>query len=68
MRHSIPDDLVQTQRAWMATYQQLAEQPGRTALRRRLYRLSTAIAYHPEARSPGARQELRRLARQRSRS
>ncbi|MFD0551379.1 hypothetical protein ACFQ0X_20970 [Streptomyces rectiviolaceus] len=68
MRHSIPDDLVQTQRTWMATYEQLAEQPGRTALRRRLLRLSRELASRPEARAPGARQELLRLVRQRSRS
>ncbi|MEV5606991.1 hypothetical protein [Streptomyces sp. NPDC052225] len=68
MRPSIPDDLVRTQRAWQATYRQLAEQPGRTVLRRRLLQLSRELATRPEVRSPGARQELRRLARERSRS
>ncbi|MEU5901892.1 hypothetical protein [Streptomyces venezuelae] len=61
MRHSIPDDLVQTQRAWMATYQQLADQPGRTVLRRRLLRLSQELAARPM--SPAERAELRRRAR-----
>jgi hypothetical protein len=46
MRHALPDDLLQAQQDWSATYRQLAEQPSRTELRRRLYRLSTAVFFH----------------------
>ncbi|MFG2573650.1 hypothetical protein [Streptomyces sp. NPDC048481] len=42
-----PDDLVQAQREWSATYRQLAARPGRTELRRRLHRLSTQVFFHP---------------------
>ncbi|MFF1562023.1 hypothetical protein ACFVY1_00585 [Streptomyces sp. NPDC058293] len=61
MDHTIPDDLVETQREWTATYERLARQPGRTALRRRLYRLSVRLAAYPL--SPAERVELRRQAR-----
>ncbi|MEV7319802.1 hypothetical protein [Streptomyces sp. NPDC093970] len=44
---SFPDDLTRAQREWSATYRQLAERPGRTELRRRLYRLSTQLYFHP---------------------
>jgi hypothetical protein len=60
-----PDDLAQAQQEWSATYQQLAERPGRTELRRRLYRLSTQLFFHPywQDRRPGpaAWWELRNL-------
>ncbi|MGW2617258.1 hypothetical protein [Streptomyces sp. NPDC001500] len=42
-----PDDLVQAQQEWSATYRQLAAGPGRTELRRRLQRLSTRVFFHP---------------------
>ncbi|WP_406008205.1 hypothetical protein OG440_20265 [Streptomyces sp. NBC_00637] len=42
-----PDDLVQAQQEWCATYRQLAARPGRTELRRRLLRLSTQVFFHP---------------------
>ncbi|WP_326773900.1 hypothetical protein [Streptomyces sp. NBC_01445] len=61
MDHTIPNDAVNTQREWTATYERLARQPGRTALRRRLYRLSVRLAAYPL--SPAARVELRRRAR-----
>ncbi|MEV6757374.1 hypothetical protein [Streptomyces sp. NPDC051214] len=61
MNLSLPDDLVRTQREWSATYAQLARQPGRTALRRRLLALSMALARHPL--SPAERAELRQRAR-----
>ncbi|AZM51747.1 hypothetical protein DMA15_03440 [Streptomyces sp. WAC 01529] len=63
MRHTIPDDLIRTQQEWIRTYQLLADQPGRTALRRRLIRLSATLNSHPRLRSPAARMELHRLAR-----
>jgi hypothetical protein len=44
---SFPDDLVQAQQEWSITYHQLAERPGRTELRQRLCRLSTAVPFHP---------------------
>ncbi|MGW4880545.1 hypothetical protein ACWEPI_28790 [Streptomyces sp. NPDC004262] len=44
---SFPDDLAQAQLEWSATYRQLAARPGRTELRRRLYRLSTRLHFHP---------------------
>ncbi|MFE1832563.1 hypothetical protein [Streptomyces sviceus] len=43
---SFPDDLARAQREWSATYRQLAERPGRTDLRRRLYRLSARVFFH----------------------
>lgn len=61
MDPSIPDDLVRVQREWTATYTQLAQQPGRTALRRRLLALSMTLARHPL--SPAERAELRQRAR-----
>lgn len=63
MHHTIPDDLICAQREWTATYQQLADQPGRTALRRSLIRLTSRIYFDPHLRTPAARLELRRLAR-----
>ncbi|NUK78060.1 hypothetical protein HRW23_11745 [Streptomyces lunaelactis] len=67
---AFPDDLVQAQRDFNATYQALAA-PGRhgyTELRRRLLRLSVRILWHPfwtahPAGAPAARIELRRQAR-----
>lgn len=53
-----------TQRAWMANYQQLAEQPSRTVPRRCLLHLSRELARRSDAYTPGARQELFRLARE----
>ncbi|MFF9768456.1 hypothetical protein ACF1GT_17900 [Streptomyces sp. NPDC014636] len=43
---AIPDDLARAQREWQATYRRLAAQP-RTALRRRLIRLSSQVLFHP---------------------
>ncbi|MFF7977038.1 hypothetical protein [Streptomyces sp. NPDC007905] len=66
-----PDDLVQTQAAWNATYAALAVPHRRDtiALRRRLLRLSVRLWRHPywnTARTvPTARTELRQLARTR---
>ncbi|MFI7387875.1 hypothetical protein [Streptomyces sp. NPDC049813] len=62
MRHTITDDLVRTQQEWSETYRRLAEQPGRTALRRRLLRLSRVLA--GERLTPAATVELRRRARE----
>lgn len=62
-----PDDLVQTQAAWNATYNALAEPHRRdtTTLRRRLLRLSVRLWWHPywnTARSaPAAHTALRQL-------
>ncbi|WP_369249441.1 hypothetical protein [Streptomyces sp. R41] len=42
-----PADLARAQQEWSATYRQLAEQPGRTELRRRSYRLSARLFFHP---------------------
>ncbi|POX40386.1 hypothetical protein [Streptomyces sp. Ru72] len=67
-----PDDLVQTQHAWNATYAALAgfHRGDTTALRRRLLRLSVRLWWHPywnTARSvPAARTELRQLTRARA--
>jgi len=51
MPHSFPDDLVQAQRDWYATYRELAAGGGTdsrtTVLRRRLVRLSVRISAHP---------------------
>ncbi|MDX5564420.1 hypothetical protein PYK79_15315 [Streptomyces sp. ID05-04B] len=66
-----PDDLVQTQHAWNATYEALAAPRPRdtTALRRRLLRLSVRLAWHPYWNTapsvPAARTELRQLVRTR---
>ncbi|MFZ3573477.1 hypothetical protein ACOKM5_41765 [Streptomyces sp. BH097] len=61
MRNTITEDLVQTQREWDATYRQLADRPGRTALRRRLLHLSRVLA--GEKLTPTQKAELRRRAR-----
>jgi len=64
-----PDDLVQTQATWNATYQALTAPRPRdtTALRRRLLRLSVRLWWHPYWETvpsvPAARSELRHLAR-----
>ncbi|MET7696330.1 hypothetical protein [Streptomyces sp. NPDC005485] len=62
-----PADLAQAQQEWSATYQQLAQRPGLTELRRRLHRLSTHVYFHPywqhQRPSPAAWQELRDLGR-----
>lgn len=62
MSHPIPDDLVRMQREWTATYRRLADQPGRTVLRRRLIHLSVRLHFHPLLKSAAARTELRRRA------
>ncbi|NUL02915.1 hypothetical protein HRW07_06595 [Streptomyces lunaelactis] len=71
-RNGFPDDLVQIQRAWIRTYEELARRPpmaSTTALRRRLILLSCRLAAHPfwteAGRSPAARVELRHHARAR---
>ncbi|MGW2345126.1 hypothetical protein [Streptomyces sp. NPDC001661] len=64
MRNTITEDLVQTQREWDATYRQLADRPGRTALRRRLLHLSRVLA--GEKLTPAQKAELRRRARGRA--
>ncbi|MDQ0599681.1 hypothetical protein QF037_004026 [Streptomyces canus] len=62
-----PDDLVQAQQEWSATYRQLAERPGRTELRRSLYRLSTQLFFHRywqrRRQGPAGWCELRELGR-----
>jgi len=62
-----PADLTRAQQEWSATYRLLAEQPGRTELRRRLYRLSARLFFHPywRQRRPSAAEwwELRDLGR-----
>ncbi|MFD8418204.1 hypothetical protein [Streptomyces sp. NPDC059466] len=65
-----PDDLVQTQAAWNATYNALAALPrDTTALRRRLLVLSVRLWWHSYWETapsvPAARSELRQLARAR---
>ncbi|MFI1294334.1 hypothetical protein ACH4VM_39200 [Streptomyces sp. NPDC020792] len=66
-----PDDLVQVQYAWNATYDALAASRSRdtTALRRRLLRLSVRLWWHPYWKTvpsvPAARTGLRQLARTR---
>ncbi|AEW99025.1 hypothetical protein [Streptantibioticus cattleyicolor] len=48
--YAFPDDLLQAQRDWYATYRALAatERPAETTvLRRRLQRLSVRISTHP---------------------
>ncbi|ANP51559.1 hypothetical protein J2Z21_009061 [Streptomyces griseochromogenes] len=42
----IPDDLTQALEEWHTTYRRLAAEP-RTALRRRLIRLSAQVLFHP---------------------
>jgi hypothetical protein len=70
MPHSFPDDLVQAQRDWYATYRELAASGGAgsrtTVLRRRLVRLSVRISAHPfwaslPGSTPAARMELKQL-------
>ncbi|MET9513154.1 hypothetical protein ABZX62_32720 [Streptomyces flavidovirens] len=66
-----PDDLVQTQHAWNATYAALAVPRLRdtTALRRRLLLLSGRLWWHPYRETvpsvSAARSELRQLVRAR---
>ncbi|MER6077099.1 hypothetical protein ACFY6U_48620 [Streptomyces sp. NPDC013157] len=64
---SFPVDLARAQQEWSATYRQLAARPGRTELRRRLYRLSAEVFFHPywghRRPSPAAWRELRDLGR-----
>ncbi|MFH9657469.1 hypothetical protein ACH4NF_03945 [Streptomyces sp. NPDC017248] len=66
-----PDDLVQTQVAWNATYDALAAPRPRdtSALRRRLLLLSVRLRWHPYWQPApsvqAARHELRQLARAR---
>jgi hypothetical protein len=68
--HSFPDDLVQAQRDWYATYRELAASGGSgthtTVLRRRLVRLSVRITAHPfwatlPGSAPAARMELKEM-------
>ncbi|MGW7400862.1 hypothetical protein ACWGH7_30830 [Streptomyces cyaneofuscatus] len=69
MDATVPDDLVQTQHAWNATYAALAAPRPRdtTALRGRLLLLSGRLWWHPywETASsvPAARSELRQAVR-----
>ncbi|MGW4907932.1 hypothetical protein [Streptomyces sp. NPDC004270] len=60
-----PADLARAQQEWSATYRQLAQQPGRTELRRRLYRLSAQLYFHAywqqRRPSPDAWRDLRDL-------
>jgi hypothetical protein len=65
-----PDDLVQAQRDWYATYRELAANgcPGTqtTVLRRRLVRLSVHITAHPywaalPGSAPAARMALKEM-------
>ncbi|CAL9278927.1 hypothetical protein [Streptomyces sp. SudanB135_2055] len=66
-----PDDLVQTQAAWNATYDALAAPRPRdtTALRHRLLRLSVRLWWHPYWKTAPsvsvARTELRQMVRAR---
>ncbi|MFF8279696.1 hypothetical protein ACF05T_26895 [Streptomyces lateritius] len=68
---AFPDDLVQTQAAWNATYDALAAPRPRdtTALRRRLLLLSVRLCWHPYWETalsvPAARSELRQMTRAR---
>ncbi|WP_329453973.1 hypothetical protein [Streptomyces sp. NBC_01497] len=69
---NFPDDLVQTQYAFNATYEALAAPLpiDPTGLRRRLLLLSARLWWHPYwttvSSAPTARSELRRLVRPRS--
>ncbi|MFE0332261.1 hypothetical protein ACFW08_36800 [Streptomyces sp. NPDC058960] len=62
-----PADLSRAQLEWSVTYRQLAERSGCTELRRRLYRLSDQLFFHPywqqRRPSPAAWQDLRDLGR-----
>ncbi|MEV7471851.1 hypothetical protein AB0O20_35980 [Streptomyces kronopolitis] len=65
--YDFPDDLLQAQHTWYATYRQLSleENPSQTTvLRRTLQRLSVRIATHPywatiPGRAPAARMALK---------
>ncbi|HEY5834023.1 hypothetical protein [Streptomyces sp.] len=70
MPHAFPDDLVQAQRDWYATYRELAATgtagTHTTVLRRRLVRLSVRITAHPywttlPGSVPAARMELKEM-------
>ena len=69
MPQSFPDDLVQAQRDWYATYRELAASSAgsrTTVLRRRLVRLSVRISAHPfwaslPGSAPAARMELKAM-------
>lgn len=60
---TFPDDLARAQQEWSAVYRRLAARPDRTELRRRLYRLSAQVFFHPywqqRRPDPGAWRELR---------
>jgi hypothetical protein len=65
---AFPPDLVSAQRAWYATYRELARAEGTqtTVLRRRLVRLSVLVAAHPywttvPHDAPAARMRLKSL-------
>ncbi|MEU2338542.1 hypothetical protein ABZ770_02440 [Streptomyces sp. NPDC006654] len=64
---TFPDDLARAQQEWSAVYRRLAARPGRTELRRRLYRLSVQVFFHPHWQQhrpdPAAWRELRDRAR-----
>ncbi|WP_367540404.1 hypothetical protein [Streptomyces globisporus] len=62
-RFPFPDDLIDAQREWHATYRALAVPRPRhaTELRRRLLLLSVRIHWHPFWSTPAARVELRRM-------
>ncbi|GGV53505.1 hypothetical protein [Streptomyces spectabilis] len=67
-RHSFPTDLLEAQKAWYLTYDQLAVPvQGAAAHRRRLLQLSRLIAAHPYWQTPqgtpAARVALKELAR-----
>ncbi|MBT2394258.1 hypothetical protein J7E87_33860 [Streptomyces sp. ISL-1] len=71
-RTSFPDDLVQMQKDWLRTYEELDRRSpaaSTTALRHRLILLSCRLAGHPfwteAGRSPAARAELRHHVRAR---
>ncbi|MCG7204121.1 hypothetical protein [Streptomyces arenae] len=63
---TFPDDLTRAQQEWSAVYRRLAARPGRTELRRRLYRLSVEVFFHPywqqRRPAPAAWRELRDLS------
>ncbi|MFJ2630010.1 hypothetical protein ACIO6T_43525 [Streptomyces sp. NPDC087532] len=74
-RNDFPDDLVQIQRDWIRTYEELAcrsPATSTTALRRRLILLSCRLAGHrfwtEAGRSPTTWGELRHYARGRGRT
>ncbi|WP_405577848.1 hypothetical protein [Streptomyces sp. NBC_01190] len=68
--HAFPDELVQAQRDWYATYRELAGTGAlgtrTTVLRRRLVRLSVRITAHPfwatlPGTAPAARMALKEM-------